>query len=368
MFKAFNCTVFPVVFITTVIVFWTFTPRQSILRRLGEQNEQAQTSKPKQEPTYVDENFYVDDTNGTWFANDGLMHENFTCPFAVYNFNCWTQSQDKAKYCAGQRYIPNKSFERVDHTSLFTKFMNRRIIFEGDSISELSFINLACRLVPFLLSHHIHREKFSCVNHRDVCTPDNDYAPIHYAKAIFSLFENNIAVEFWANWDGSTAKPWHTLERGDVLVLNHGLHFMPYRMQEFHAFIVQIVPQLRDLQRRGVHVVWRETSAPKFLTGDSSGVWSTELRPQQEANEARCVDMDKIDLDAAWKGSTNSFSTPYMKKNGIPVLNIWKASLRANGACNIGGGRDCIHFCEPGVYNYFTDILLAYLWKLPTNR
>ena len=332
-------------------------------------------------------------TSADWLLHDTpIFHRNFSCVFQSANFNCWlpglnggSNSNNRAEICAGLKYVPNdSSFVRPHPSFLFTKFNGRTFYFEGDSISSQHFANFACRLEPFLTYYNLDRSKGSPCSNFNLCLPPSTKHPYDGAVATFSMNVStndsstpNTMTEMmtikvvYSNaivpTAASLAAVNSSLQAGDVYVFNYGLHLhiTTAAYGDIAKVLREVLPTVAELRARGVHVIWRETIAPQFDTPDRSGLWDPTLRPAQNNFSARCVDVWEIDPDTAWKRSTNAVSTQLFESIGVPVLYVWNATLQAPSACHIGGGRDCVHYCEPGVLNYLTDTLLTHLFRLP---
>jgi hypothetical protein len=313
--------------------------------------------------------FAGNEVNGQWTFNDyPNFHRNYSCIFQSSNFNCWHfDNSSRPDNCSMIRYFPNANFERIDPVFLFSKFNGSKLHFEGDSISGQTFANLACRLQPYLNDYKIEREGKWC-NDENLCHQNSKWNTYGSARATFNWDSYNIEISYNSSYVPSRNKMLTHLKPNDVFVFNYGLHLDRFANEKNfnieYSILIGLISSINALKHAGVHVVWQETIAPLFLTSDKTGLHSKELVEKQKLFEAKCVDVDQINRAAAWQRSTNSLTTPLMIKEGISVLNIWNATLSAPAVCHIGGGRDCVHFCEPGVLNYASDLLLHYLHKL----
>ena len=301
-----------------------------------------------------------------------VTHRNFSCAFQSANFNCWLLDVDgdgnatssRSELCAGLHYQPTPE---IDPRFLWDKFDGRTIYFEGDSVMSQSFANLACRLEPFLLSFALIRAPDSPCSNFNLCLPRSAKHPYDGATARFGDHNRSVEV-LYVNavvpTVASMATALSRLARGDVYVFNYGLHLhvITDQYKDITSALEEALPLVTALRANGVHVVWRETTAPHFAaSAQLSGLWSPDLRDAQTAYAARCADAEDLDRDAAWGQSTNAVSTPFWAAHDVPVLHVWNATFLAPAACHIGGGRDCVHYCEPGVLNAVTDALIVHL-------
>ena len=311
--------------------------------------------------------------NAQWVTHASFVtHRNFSCAFQSANFNCWlldgNGNASRAERCAGLKYLTDLT-AALDPAFLWDKFDGRTIYFEGDSVMSQSFANFACRLEPFLESISLARNLDSPCSNFNLCLPRSAKHPYDGAAARFGTNNRSIEV-LYANavvpTVGAMATALERLSRGDIYVFNYGLHLHVTTEQygDIESALLEALPLVAALQASGVHVVWRETTAPHFASSEGSGLWSPDLRDAQTAYTARCADAEELDADVAWGRSTNAVSTPFWEAHGVPILRVWNATFAAPAACHIGGGRDCVHYCEPGVLNVATDALLVYLFEL----
>lgn len=300
------------------------------------------------------------DIRGFWTSNDSsIFHKNFSCPFAVANWNCWnfdSESRLRAEKCARHRYFPFPEFQRLDLTFLFGKFNGSRIFMEGDSITQQHFINFACRLQPYLKTFSLSRDGHWC-NEGNICLPPNLHNTLQEGSATFGLLNTEIHLQYSQPPGVCGSRFLDILKPGDVHLFNFGLH----GSADTEKCLQRYLAHAPLLISKGVHMIWRETIATQFNT--TSGTYLPDLITKQQITKtAHCVDSDHLDTRLAWSESTNSRVTPLMLQHGIPVLPVWNATLNSPSSCRIGKGIDCVHFCEPGVVNYFTDLLLHYLF------
>lgn len=284
----------------------------------------------------------VDEDGGKWFLNDSpIFRPNFTCSFQDDSYNCaHFDNSTRHERCSMMRYFPHAQFMRIDPIFIFSKFNGSKIYFEGDSIIRQTFFNLACRLQPHLRNDTIISGGTS-----------------HGLRGgTFSFNQFSIDINYASSVDPLKSIFQSQLKPRDIYIFNHGLHLHT----RDYSGLIKMIPTINTLRQFGVHVVWQETIAPQFLSTDNSGLWSREM----EFTHANCVNIDLMNISAAWKKSTNAFTTPLMQKEGIPVLNIWNATFSAPAMCHVGKGSDCVHFCENGVLNYASDLLLHFLYNL----
>jgi hypothetical protein len=314
---------------------------------------------------------------GEWIHTDiPATMINFTCPFSVVGWNCYNfavaNSQERGSLCSRYRYLPpdpDVKFFRVDAVQLFRKYNGSSIYFDGDSITGQHFVDFSCRLLPWLESYDMPRlPARAWCNIGNICHEEkNNNGPFLWARATFRferfLIHTHVRTTY-ANIQDSLLFDKNfraNLKAGDVFVANFGMHFSP---TEITDKMVTIADALDQLKKMFVSVFWRETTASHFGgTVDRSGYWSPFLRQKQERFEAECVDYFELDFDQAWLQSRNANISKYLTERGIRVLKVWNATFFAPSICHVGGGRDCLHHCLPGITSWLTDTLLFRLMK-----
>jgi hypothetical protein len=280
----------------------------------------------------------------------------------VANYNCWyiDDNSERADKCARLSYEPFPNF-KTNASIVFDKFDGHEIFFHGDSTSLQSFINLTCRLQSYLINHSILRSSKSVCNDENLCLRNDAWNGYQRASGLFSNDTAVVRITFEAI-SAPKYVPFH-LKPNDLYIFNHGLH-MGYYQDSYTMLKNLVFDDVTLLKNSGVNVLWRETIAPQFLVSTQDGLWSQTLREDQKNHLAQCVDRDKLNVELAWNQSTNFFTTPLMEEANISILRIWNVTLSAPAFCHIGGGRDCVHYCEPGVFNYITDALLYHIRSL----
>jgi hypothetical protein len=307
-----------------------------------------------------------------WIANDiSPVLSNFSCPFAVIGWNCLNflpeGSEARGQACAQLRYVPGidevADFQRYDPIRLFSIYNGATIYFDGDSLSTQHFADFSCRLQPYLLTSKIQRASSAqWCNQWNLCHPEHKQGPITGGEATFGFRKMVVRVilRLRSNFRQSLLQDMSSLTKGDVVVANAGMH---HDIGFMTPEVTKLLPAISKATMRGVRVIWRETTASHFRDSpDRSGLWSNVFTDKQLKHEAFCADGDFFDATLAWEQSFgNAQLTKLLTDNNITVLRIWNATFSAPSMCHVGGGRDCVHFCFPGVMGYATDLLLFHL-------
>jgi hypothetical protein len=97
---------------------------------------------------------------------------------------------------------------------------------------------------------------------------------------------------------------------------------------------------------------YQEMVAPHFPT--PIGVFRKKWN-----SSAGCV--DTYDVEHAFASSCNRITDQLLNASGIPILRVWNATQKAGPSAHIGLGRDCLHFCNPGVPSMFAEQFTHFL-------
>jgi hypothetical protein len=301
---------------------------------------------------------------------------NFTCPFSVLSWNCLEvhspapgvpAPSENAAFCASLRYIPPEepAFFRIDPVAFIRLFNGSTIWFDGDSVTTQSYVEFSCRFSPFLLGSPTLRRspvQHEC-NQWNLCHNNTKNGPITAGDASFVAGKNRIRIVGFGrtyNLAGSILNNLSFVQRGDAVVVNQGHHGPEMTHIDF---LRPMLPSIKAAQQRGVIIIWRETTASHFLTDAKDAAYNEHVRVSQPGFGAVCADATFQDHERSWIASKNKLVNAFLEENGVPILRIWEATFQAPAVCHVGGGRDCVHFCIPGVVGYIVDALLFMLFK-----
>ena len=181
-----------------------------------------------------------------------------------------------------------------------------------------------------------------------MCARNHTRGPFNSAHGWFAAGDNEtLEIEYRMRYyGGDRGVDLDATGAGDVVVLNWGVHFE----HEHHKIVRSMsewTERVRSATERGTLVLWRESTAARF---HPDGLWHGK-------NDDPCV---ALNLTLAFAASPNRVANAIARDEWkVPVLPVWLPSAEADSDCHIdGGGVDCRHFCQPGVINLWTDMLL----------
>ncbi|KAL7545015.1 hypothetical protein ACHAWF_008381 [Thalassiosira exigua] len=336
-------------------------------------------------------------TEPTWeYVPDAKPYlGNLSCVFEVAHWDLERHQTrrprrdiETMRRCGRLRYRPARDWTSPDPNVVFEKLPDGATIYiMGDSLAQQQAVDLLCRLASAsrMVRHRIERaptpKGIWCPdgNETDLERCDVDYRgpePGPYA----SLLDLSATFRTVAGGGGNESKSVHVvsgsgnmgvyaprknrprfvsamgkMKSGDVAVVNQGLH---YRDQRGLANdIAAVEAALTSAMDRGVHVLWRETTAGHFHTPDG---YYSPLKIGASGSHSTCVPDFLVNRTLSWE-RYNSEVTPLMRSLGVPVMEAWEATFLLPEYCHVGGGKDCAHFLMPGGMSYLTESLLKYI-------
>ena len=253
------------------------------------------------------------------------------CPLAAGRFKkCLTE---------GHQWQPPHDCELLEISAFTRYFRNRSLILWGDSMSEQLSASLLCMLS--------HRKTWL---EKDTSA----YNKLMRKRRYCFTVSNNIKICFVYS-----VNPMRHLEyikgiqnRETLIVANFGAHYNHFKPEKDEVYlrrdIEAIIPELSNFESK---VIWRETSAQHFSTEDGS----FRFQPQKR-EDSKCSP-----LRIQTRGWRNDITTPLMEKFTPYVLRLGIFSSSIPASLH-RGGNDCTHFCNPGVTDDWSRILMNYIY------
>ena len=304
--------------------------------------------------------------DGSWkesSRSDGPVasFSNLSCPFENLQHSCFQSLQvEKARRWARTSYVPTDSCDKRGQEMLFRPSSDGlTIIFLGDSMARQTFISFACSIASEnspveLLSYNVrwspakswcNSENWCFQNNRD----DNMFNGYNRAEASFRYNGVDLHVRFFDSHMSHAVRLTTAAAQGrkTVILLSDGVR--PGSLSTLSRSIAQVcVPHANIL------CVYQEIPAAHFPTPD--GYW----RRGWNRHSSHCVDTSGI-LNHSSEPSLNSKTFEIVDSAGISILPVWNATQAAGPDAHIGLGKDCLHFCNPGVPVMFAEQFTHFL-------
>ncbi len=279
---------------------------------------------------------------------------------------------EKRRVCGKLRFRPYKDYTPPDPSVVFESLPhNATIVIIGDSISMQHGVDFFCAVAS--ISETVNTDiarlpsGYWCTSKQSCDVDYKGMGQIYWIHATFRSYHANesgdrvvINISFIGEQKGQKylREYLERGKRGDVIVMNQGLHYMKNFQEKLLMEYTQIKLQLLAARSRGVELVWRETSAAHFDTKD--GYYREELGALQENKSVTCIPSSMIESATA-KNVSNGLLVPFMRSLSIPVLETFDASFLIPAYCHVAQGIDCVHFLQPGASSFFTESLLKHI-------
>ena len=255
------------------------------------------------------------------------------CPLAANRF----------KKCLTEGYEWRKPDEcELVEISTFTRyFSNRTLILWGDSLTE----QLAGSLLCMFLDSNTRRE-----------VRTNALNKLLRSRRYCFFVVNNIKICFvYASDPKRHLEYVKALQNEEALVvMNFGVHYNKEKSEKNEVALQRdmesIIPEISKFTSR---VIWRETSAQHFFTEDGS--FSSEIQ-KGSGKSFKCKPVKN--QSRGWRNDITTplmlNVTPYVLQMGLFTSSIPPSLHRGN--------NDCTHFCNPGVTDDWSRVLLNYIY------
>ena len=311
---------------------------------------------------------------GTWKKIDRQPYMgNLSCVFEVAHWNLESFKRpidlEKRRQCGKLQYIPYEGYEPPNASDIFGKLVNgTTIYFIGDSMTCQSGADFLCLMASI---SEITRKEIGRLPPKNWCNGANEcevnfdgYTGWNHAQATFRSFgpkriDIHVVVAIEYGRVGELAKYLKNAKKGDIFVLNQGLHKRRDRGHDFllNSFIKN-KETIEAAKGKGAHIVWRETTGAHFHTQD--GYYDDSIKALQTTKSAVCVPSSVINKEKS-KAWDDVGLVPLMKPLNIPILETWEATFLAPEWCHVGQGVDCVHWLQPGPTSYLSEALLNYI-------
>lgn len=225
--------------------------------------------------------------------------------------------------------------------SAFTEyFRNRTLILWGDSLTEQLSGSLLCLLSDRNTWYKKGRSSLEMIRKRRYCF----------------LVLNNIKICFvYSSNPQKNLEYVRDLQNADALVVaNFGVHYNKKKFRRDEIALKRDIEEFSaKISKFTSKIIWRETSAQHFSTEDGSFSFQVRkrsgkyLKCQPSSNQRR-----------GWR---NDVTTPLMERVTPYVLKIGAFSTFIPPSLH-RGGNDCTHFCNPGVTDDWSRILMNYIY------
>jgi len=233
------------------------------------------------------------------------------------------------------------------------------VIIVGDSVSGQIFDAFTCRLFWYglklsPLTRHTHTHTRTPL---DALLESNKYSAYGLCYATDTETLTVCHVRSYGSVLGWVSHMLHNgdLQRGDMLVLNEGIHFRRarYHVDTELARIGQSLlsnDELQALRDLRVHLFWRETMAQHFDTPDGTFEGVQKLRQCKPIHDQSFVLQRNVAVNAALQDQGLRI---------IPALQPTIAAFTSHTAKAKGGVVDCLHFCFSSmILHHVADLVL----------
>jgi len=255
------------------------------------------------------------------------------CPYAAARFKkCLTKDYE---------WQHPKECKLLEITTFTTYFRNRTLILWGDSMSEQLAGSLLCMLSDRNTRDEMERKAFiKLMRKRQYC---------------FKVL-NNIKICFVYATDPKKHLEYvKALQNEEGLVVaNFGVHYNKGKSQKneiaLKRDIESIIPVISTFVSK---LVWRETSAQHFPSQDGSFSFQ-DLKTSKRNSKCQPTRVPS-------RGWRNDITTPLMQNVTPYVLQVGVLSSSIPPSLH-RGSNDCTHFCNPGVTDDWSRILMNYIY------
>mmetsp|Transcript_7220 Transcript_7220/g.21810 ORF Transcript_7220/g.21810 Transcript_7220/m.21810 type:complete len:345 (+) Transcript_7220:2965-3999(+) len=257
------------------------------------------------------------------------------CPFVANRFKgCETR---------GYSWRPPKDCNLLDIIDFMEYFSNRTLMFWGDSLNEQLAESMMCMLTSRNLWNADGVGNFvASMRKRDYCL-----------KA-----QNNINICFLYS-----SRPQKGIERismqvdSTVVIANFGLHYSIGKKGQNDEDLKEDIKWLSNfLPKVKATFLWRETSVQHFPTKDGTFDYKSKKIIRAKTIRAKCRG-----FKFPSRGWRNDITTPEMQNSKIKVLKLGKFSSLIPPSLH-RGGKDCTHYCNPGVTDDWARIVMNYIY------
>ena len=304
--------------------------------------------------------------DGSWKESRGSDYpvsafSNLSCPFENIPHSCFQSFQvEKALKWARMSFVPSDGCKKRTQEMLFRPSNDGlTIVFLGDSLARQTFIAFACSFSSKnspveLISYNVtwlpakswcNGQNWCFQNNRD----DNMFNGYNRAEAFFRYNSVDLHVKFFDSHLLHAVRLTTEAAQGRkmVILLSDGVR--TGSLPTLRRLIAQVCAP-----HANILCVYQEVPAAHFPTPD--GYW----RPGWNNYSSHCVNTSGI-LDHSFESSLNSQAFEIVESAGISILPVWNASQAAGPDAHIGLGRDCLHFCNPGVPVMFAEQFTHFL-------
>jgi len=255
------------------------------------------------------------------------------CPLAARRFKkCFTE---------GYQWQPPYDCELLEISAFTRYFRNRTLILWGDSISE----QLSGSLLCMLSDRKIWHEKDASA-----------YIKLMRKRRYCFTVSNNIKIcyVYSSNPKKHLEQILELQNKEALVVANFGLHYNINKTQKDELALKGDIEEfITELSKFTSKLIWRETSAQHFPTEDGS--FSSHVK-KNSGKASKCVPVRK-----QTRGWRNDITTPLMQNATPYVLRIGAFSSSIPPSLH-RSEKDCTHFCNPGVTDDWSRILMNYIY------
>jgi len=231
--------------------------------------------------------------------------------------------------------------ELLEIPAFTSYFRNRTLIFWGDSMTEQLAGSLLCMLSDkSSWNEKERRASIKLMRKRRYC---------------FSV-TNDIRVCFvYSSSPQKKLELVKVLQNEEALVVaNFGVHYNKETLQRdeiaLRTDMEAVIPEISKFRSK---VIWRETSAQHFPPHDGSFIVQARKLSRRKP---KCQP-----VRIQGRGWRNDITTPLMQEITPYVLRIGLFSSSIPPSLH-RGGKDCTHFCNPGVTDDWARILMNFIY------
>jgi len=289
----------------------------------------------------IDTTYYKDDhlnvKEGICSSNSNEVTHN---PFlleqgdVIYNAQCGDDCcicdrEENTRYNATDRelyqWIPNQCYLIQWNADLFCKLLgNRKILFVGDSTMQQT----ASTLMSMITTG------------RAACAPQITYG--WSTHLVYSRFKNNL-------------KDFIERSDADIVILTAGAHLK--EIGDVWGIFMALEEDIRVLRlnKKNTQLIWK-TQNPGHLNCHMLHKplsWNEHSPYENDTDKYNWKEFKKYD----------DIAREYTKLLNISIIDMSPLYLRPDGHV-YGIKEDCLHYCQPGPLNLFSQLLLQKLYTL----